>query len=83
VLRWRFRFSAPAGASADRLMRKFYVGEGTKLAVTVVLFVVVFVTMKIAFAAFSALHRHAVCVLDCACECPAAVGRDAARNVRK
>jgi len=46
-----FGFSAPAGASADTLMRKFYVGEGTKLAVTVVLFVVVFVTMKVSFAA--------------------------------
>ena len=46
-----FGFSAPAGAPAETLMRKFYVGEATKLAVTVVLFVVVFVTMKVSFAA--------------------------------
>jgi len=46
-----FGFSAPADAPADLVMRKFYVGEATKLAVTVVLFVVVFVTMKVSFAA--------------------------------
>ena len=44
-------FAAPAGAAAERIARAFYVGEATKLAVTVVLFIVVFVTMKISFAA--------------------------------
>ena len=44
-------FSAPAGAAPDSIARKFYVGEGTKLAVTVALFVTVFVTMKISFPA--------------------------------
>ena len=33
------------------MARAFYVGEGTKLAVTVALFVAVFVTMKVSFAA--------------------------------
>ena len=44
-------FSAPAGAAAETIARKFYVGEAAKLAVTVALFVVVFVTMKVSFAA--------------------------------
>ena len=44
-------FSAPVGAAAERVARAFYVGEAMKLAVTVVLFVVVFVTMKVSFAA--------------------------------
>ena len=44
-------FSAPAGAAAETVAREFYVGEATKLAVTVALFVVVFVTMKVSFAA--------------------------------
>jgi ATP synthase protein I len=44
-------FAAPAGAAAERVARAFYVGEATKLAVTVALFVVVFVTMKVSFAA--------------------------------
>ena len=44
-------FSSPAGASPERIARSFYVGEGVKLAVTVTLFVVVFLTMKVSFAA--------------------------------
>jgi ATP synthase protein I len=44
-------FAAPAGAAAERVARAFYVGEATKLALTVVLFVIVFVTMKVSFAA--------------------------------
>jgi F0F1-type ATP synthase assembly protein I len=44
-------FAAPAGAPAERVARAFYVGEATKLAVTVALFVLVFVTMKVSFAA--------------------------------
>jgi ATP synthase protein I len=40
-------FSAPAGAPAETVARKFYVGEGAKLGVTVALFVAVFLTMKI------------------------------------
>ena len=44
-------FASPAGAPAERVARTFYVGEATKLAVTVALFVVVFVTMKVSFAA--------------------------------
>jgi ATP synthase protein I len=44
-------FSAPAGAAAERVARKFYVGEATKLAVTVALFVTVLLTMKVNFAA--------------------------------
>jgi ATP synthase protein I len=44
-------FGAPAGAPADRIARMFYVGEGVKLAVTVALFVVIFLTMKVSFAA--------------------------------
>jgi ATP synthase protein I len=44
-------FGAPAGASAERIARMFYVGEAVKLGVTVTSFVVVFVTMKVTFAA--------------------------------
>jgi F0F1-type ATP synthase assembly protein I len=44
-------FSAPAGAAPETIARKFYMGEGTKLAVTVASFVIVFVTMKVNFAA--------------------------------
>jgi ATP synthase protein I len=44
-------FSAPAGAAPETIARKFYMGEGLKLAVTVALFVTVFVTMKASFAA--------------------------------
>jgi ATP synthase protein I len=44
-------FSSPAGAAAETIARKFYVGEGTKLAVTVALFVTVFLTMKVSFPA--------------------------------
>ena len=46
-----FGFSSPEGAQADTVVRKFYVGEATKLAVTVGLFVVVFVTMKVSYGA--------------------------------
>lgn len=46
-----FGFSAPAGAAAEKIARKFYMGEGMKLAVTVACFVAVFVTMKVNFAA--------------------------------
>jgi ATP synthase protein I len=44
-------FSAPAGAAPETIARKFYMGEGTKLAVTVALFVTVFLTMKVSFIA--------------------------------
>ena len=44
-------FSSPAGASPERIARSFYVGEGVKLAVTVTLFVVVFLTIKVSFPA--------------------------------
>jgi len=44
-------FSSPAGSEPERVARSFYVGEGVKLAVTVALFVVVFVTMKVSFPA--------------------------------
>jgi ATP synthase protein I len=44
-------FSSPAGAAPERIARSFYVGEGVKQAVTVALFVVVFLTMKVSFAA--------------------------------
>ncbi len=40
-------FSSPAGAAPETIARKFYMGEGTKLAVTVALFVTVFLTMKV------------------------------------
>ncbi|HEY6125267.1 MAG TPA: ATP synthase subunit I [Steroidobacteraceae bacterium] len=44
-------FAAPAGAAAERVARSFYVGEAAKLAVTVTLFVVVFLMMKVSFVA--------------------------------
>ena len=44
-------FASPAGAAAERVARAFYVGEAVKLVVTAALFVVVFVTMKVSFAA--------------------------------
>jgi ATP synthase protein I len=44
-------FAAPAGAKPERLARAFYIGEAAKLGVTVALFVLVFVTMKVSFAA--------------------------------
>jgi ATP synthase protein I len=44
-------FSAPAGAAPETIARKFYMGEGMKLAVTVALFVTVFLTMKLTYAA--------------------------------
>ena len=44
-------FASPAGAAAERVARAFYVAEGVKLAVTVALFVVVFTTLKVSFAA--------------------------------
>jgi ATP synthase protein I len=44
-------FSAPAGAAPETIARKFYVGEAVKLAVTVALFVAVFLTMKVSFVA--------------------------------
>jgi ATP synthase protein I len=46
-----FAFRAPAGAAAESVARAFYVGEALKLAVTVGLFVLVFVTMQVSFAA--------------------------------
>jgi ATP synthase protein I len=44
-------FGSPAGAAAQRVARAFYVGEGVKMAVTVTLFVVAFLTMKLSFPA--------------------------------
>jgi ATP synthase protein I len=44
-------FSAPAGVAPDTIAKKFYMGEGSKLAVTVALFVTVFLTMKVSFPA--------------------------------
>jgi ATP synthase protein I len=44
-------FAAPAGAAAERVARAFYVGEAAKLGVTVTLFVVVFLMMKVSFVA--------------------------------
>jgi len=49
-------FGSPAGAPAERVARSFYVGEGVKLALTVALFVVVFLTMKVSFAALFAAY---------------------------
>jgi ATP synthase protein I len=46
-----FGFGSPAGSQPERVARAFYLGEGLKLAVTVALFVVVFVTLKVSFAA--------------------------------
>jgi ATP synthase protein I len=44
-------FASPAGSDPERVARAFYVGEAVKLAVTVALFVVVFLTLKVSFAA--------------------------------
>jgi F0F1-type ATP synthase assembly protein I len=44
-------FSSPAGAAPETIARKFYIGEGTKLAVTVASFVVVILTLKVSFPA--------------------------------
>jgi ATP synthase protein I len=44
-------FSSAADAAPEMIARKFYIGEATKLAVTVALFVAVLVTMKVSFAA--------------------------------
>jgi ATP synthase protein I len=49
---WLFAFSGRQGAAPEAVARRFYVGEATKLAVTVALFVLAFVTMKISFGAF-------------------------------
>ena len=46
-----FAFRSPAGAAPERVARAFYVGEALKLAVTVALFAVVFVTFEVSFAA--------------------------------
>ena len=50
-------FASPAGASAERIARSFYVGEATKLAITVALFVTVFMTLKVMFAALFGAYR--------------------------
>jgi ATP synthase protein I len=44
-------FASKAGSAPETIARSFYVGEATKLAVTVVLFVLVFATMKVSFVA--------------------------------
>jgi ATP synthase protein I len=44
-------FAPRAGSQPERVARAFYVGEGVKLAITVVLFVAVFVTLKVSFPA--------------------------------
>ena len=44
-------FSSRASAAPETIARKFYIGEALKLAVTVALFVIVFVTMKVTIAA--------------------------------
>jgi ATP synthase protein I len=44
-------FASPAGSDPERVARAFYVGEAVKLAVTVVLFVAVLLTLKVSFAA--------------------------------
>ena len=51
-----FGFGSPAGSAPERVVRAFYVGEGLKLAVTVALFVMVFVTMKPVFVALFATY---------------------------
>jgi len=49
-------FAPRAGAQPEQLARAFYVGEGVKLAVMVALFVVVFLTLKVSFAALFATY---------------------------
>ena len=44
-------FGSPAGAAAQSVARAFYVGEAVKMAVTVALFVVAFLTLRLSFAA--------------------------------
>jgi ATP synthase protein I len=44
-------FASSAGSDPERVARAFYVGEGVKLALTVGMFVVVFLTMKVSFVA--------------------------------
>jgi ATP synthase protein I len=44
-------FASKAGSAPETIARSFYVGEATKLGVTVVLFVLVFATMKVSFVA--------------------------------
>lgn len=44
-------FASKAGTSPDGIARAFYVGEATKLGITVALFVVVFATLTVSFAA--------------------------------
>ena len=44
-------FGSPAGSNPERVARGFYVGEGVKLALTVVMFIAVFLTMKVSFVA--------------------------------
>jgi ATP synthase protein I len=44
-------FASPAGSNPERVARAFYVGEAAKLLVTVVLFVAVFLLVKVSFAA--------------------------------
>jgi ATP synthase protein I len=44
-------FASSAGSDPEKVARAFYVGEATKLGLTVLMFVLVFATMKPAFAA--------------------------------
>lgn len=44
-------FASKAGSAPEAIARSFYVGEATKLGVTVALFVLVFATLKVSFAA--------------------------------
>jgi len=46
-----FGFGSPAGAPAERVARSFYVGEAVKIGVTVTLFIVTILVMKVSFAA--------------------------------
>jgi ATP synthase protein I len=49
-------FASPAGAAPEKVARSFYVGEGVKIAVTVALFVAVFLTLKVSYAALFATY---------------------------
>src|SRR3954453_3984201 len=49
-------FASPAGAQPERVARAFYLGEGVKLAVTVTLFVVVLLMLKVSFLALFATY---------------------------
>lgn len=44
-------FGSPAGSAPEKVARAFYVGEATKLGVTVLLFIAVFLTLKVVVAA--------------------------------